>query len=116
MLKVKGLLSLKFRDRRISDQDIILKEYKSDELLTQENISYTLLEDYSNYKSFSIVLKDEYEGNYFNFKLVIKNELAKDIFIFLPSKINTSPKQKPQQRVYKPIPDAIEVPIEILEA
>ena len=116
-LNAKGerVIEFKIQNRSLSDQDIILKEYKSDILLTQENISYTLLEDYSNYKTFSIVLKDEYEGNYFNFKLVIKNELAKDIFIFLPSKINTSPKQKPQQRVYKPIPDAIEVPIEILE-
>lgn len=103
------VIEFKIQSPRISDQDIILKEYKSEELLTQENISYTLLEDYSNYKSFSIVLKDEYEGNYFNFKLVIKNELAKDIFIFLPSKINISPKKKPQQKVYKPIP------IEILE-
>ena len=109
------VIEFKIQSPRISDQDIILKEYKSEELLTQENISYTLLEDYSNYKSFSIVLKDEYEGNYFNFKLVIKNELAKDIFIFLPSKINISPKKKPQQKIYKPIPDEIEIPIEILE-
>ena len=109
------VIEFKIQSPRISDQDIILKEYKSEELLTQENISYTLLEDFSNYKSFSIVLKDEYEGNYFNFKLVIKNELAKDIFIFLPSKINISPKKKPQQKVYKPIPDEIEIPIEILE-
>lgn len=109
------VIEFKIQSPRISDQDIILKEYKSEELLTQENISYTLLEDYSNYKSFSIVLKDEYEGNYFNFKLVIKNELAKDIFIFLPSKINISPKKKPQQKIYKPIPDDIEIPIEILE-
>ena len=109
------VIEFKIQSPRISDQDIILKEYKSEELLTQENISYTLLEDYSNFKSFSIVLKDEYEGNYFNFKLVIKNELAKDIFIFLPSKINISPKKKPQQKIYKPIPDEIEIPIEILE-
>ena len=116
-LNAKGerVIEFKIQNPSLSDQDIILKEYKSEELLTQENISYTLLEDYSNYKSFSIVLKDEYEGNYFNFKLVIKNELAKDIFIFLPSKINISPKKKPQQKVYKPIPDEIEIPIEILE-
>ena len=116
-LNAKGerVIEFKIQSPIISNQDIILKEYKSEELLTQENISYTLLEDYSNYKSFSIVLKDEYEGNYFNFKLVIKNELAKDIFIFLPSKINILPKKKTQQKVYKPIPDDIEIPIEILE-
>ena len=116
-LNAKGerVIEFKIQSPIISNQDIILKEYKSEELLTQENISYTLLEDFSNYKSFSIVLKDEYEGNYFNFKLVIKNELAKDIFIFLPSKINILPKKKTQQKVYKPIPDDIEIPIEILE-
>ena len=59
-LNAKGerVIEFKIQSPRISDQDIILKEYKSEELLTQENISYTLLEDYSNYKSFSIVLKD----------------------------------------------------------
>ena len=86
--KGERVIEFKIQSTRISDKDILLKEYKSDDLLSEENISYTLLENFSNYKTFSIVLKDEYEGNYFNFKLVIKNELAKDIFIFLPSKIN----------------------------
>ena len=102
--KGERVIEFKIQSSRISDKDITLKEYKSDDLLSQENISYTLLENFSNYKTFSIVLKDEYEGNYFNFKLVIKNELAKDIFIFLPSKINTSPKIESQRTVYKPAP------------
>ena len=102
--KGERVIEFKIQSSRISDKDITLKEYKSDDLLSQENISYTLLENFSNYKTFSIVLKDEYEGNYFNFKLVIKNELAKDIFIFLPSKINTSPKIESQRTVYKPVP------------
>ena len=68
----------------------MLKEYKSDEPLNQTYVAYTLLEDFSNYKTYSIVLSNSYDANYFNFKLVIKNELAKDIFIFLPSKINSS--------------------------
>jgi len=102
--KGERVIEFKIQSSGISDKDITLKEYKSDDLLSQENISYTLLENFSNYKTFSIVLKDEYEGNYFNFKLVIKNELAKDIFIFLPSKINTSPKIESQRTVYKPAP------------
>ena len=102
--KGERVIEFKIQSTRISDKDILLKEYKSDDLLSEENISYTLLENFSNYKTFSIVLKDEYEGNYFNFKLVIKNELAKDIFIFLPSKINTSPKIESQRTVYKPVP------------
>jgi len=102
--KGERVIEFKIQSTRISDKDILLKEYKSDDLLSEENISYTLLENFSNYKTFSIVLKDEYEGNYFNFKLVIKNELAKDIFIFLPLKINTSPKIESQRTVYKPVP------------
>ena len=65
--KGERVIEFKIQSSRISDKDITLKEYKSDDLLSQENISYTLLENFSNYKTFSIVLKDEYEGNYFNF-------------------------------------------------
>ena len=84
------VIEFKIQNSRISDDDIMLKEYKSDEPLNQTYIAYTLLEDFSNYKTYSIVLSNSYDANYFNFKLVIKNELAKDIFIFLPSKINSS--------------------------
>ena len=84
------VIEFKIQNSRISDDDILLKEYKSDEPLNQAYIAYTLLEDFSNYKTYSIVLSNSYDANYFNFKLVIKNELAKDIFIFLPSKINSS--------------------------
>ena len=84
------VIEFKIQNSRISDDDILLKEYKSDEPLNQTYVAYTLLEDFSNYKTYSIVLNNSYDANYFNFKLVIKNELAKDIFIFLPSKINSS--------------------------
>ena len=87
------VIEFKIQNSRISDDDILLKEYKSDEPLNQAYIAYTLLEDFSNYKTYSIVLSNSYDANYFNFKLVIKNELAKDIFIFLPSKINSSPQR-----------------------
>jgi FimV-like protein len=79
------VVEFKIQNEDIKDQDIILKEYKSDDLLDKNYIAYTLLEDFSNYQSFSIVIKNNYEGNYFSFKLVIKDALAKDIFIFLPS-------------------------------
>ncbi|MEJ6767456.1 MAG: FimV/HubP family polar landmark protein, partial [Gammaproteobacteria bacterium] len=79
------VVEFKIQNEDIKDQDIILKEYKSDDLLNKNYIAYTLLEDFSNYQSFSIVIKNSYEGNYFSFKLIIKDALAKDIFIFLPS-------------------------------
>lgn len=96
------VIEFKIQNSRISDDDILLKEYKSDEPLNQTYIAYTLLEDFSNYKTYSIVLSNSYDANYFNFKLVIKNELAKDIFIFLPSKINSSLQKNFPSKPLKP--------------
>ncbi|MBL6818129.1 MAG: hypothetical protein O2846_04765 [Proteobacteria bacterium] len=96
------VIEFKIQNSRISDDDILLKEYKSDEPLNQTYIAYTLLEDFSNYKTYSIVLSNSYDANYFNFKLVIKNELAKDIFIFLPSKINSSLQKNVPSKPLKP--------------
>ena len=95
------VIEFKIQNSRISDDDILLKEYKSDEPLNQTYIAYTLLEDFSNYKTYSIVLSNSYDANYFNFKLVIKNELAKDIFIFLPSKINSSLQKNVPSKPFK---------------
>ena len=89
------VIEFKIQSSRISDKDITLKEYKSNELLNQENISYTLLEDFSTYKIYSIVLNNSYDGSYFNFKLVIEDQISKDIFIFLPSKLKSS-SEKPK--------------------
>lgn len=113
------VIEFKIQSARISDEDIILKEYKSNELLNQENISYTLLEDFSSYKTYSIVLNNSYDGNYFNFKLVIEDQISKDIFIFLPSKLNSSSKKPKPTQVYKPaiIEKSNDVPpMEILPA
>ena len=87
----------------IKDDDIFLQEYKSDELLKQDDISYTLLEDFSSYQTFSIVLENSYNEDYFSFKLVIKDEIAKDIFIFLPSKIKNEPKKSQPTKIYQPV-------------
>ena len=80
-----------------------MQEYKSDELLKQDDISYTLLEDFSSYQTFSIVLENSYNEDYFSFKLVIKDEIAKDIFIFLPSKIKNAPKKPQPTKIYQPV-------------
>jgi FimV-like protein len=42
--------------------------------------------DNDNFSKFSIVLSETYASDYFSFKLRVKDDLAKDIFIFLPSK------------------------------
>jgi len=97
------VIAFRIKGNNISDNDILLKEYKSDELLNLDYISYTLLEDFPSYQSFSIVLDNSYSEDYFSFKLVIKDELAKDIFIFLPSKVQNNAKQIQPTKIYQPV-------------
>ena len=105
------VIEFKIQDGKIEDSDIFLNEYKSDEALKNDYIAYTLLENFNSYQLFSIILKNEYESNYFSFKLILKDSLAKDIFIFLPSKINNTINQNEQARVYKPQPQKIKTEI-----
>jgi FimV-like protein len=97
------VVTFRIQGSSIKDDDIFLQEYKSDELLKQDDISYTLLEDFSSYQTFSIVLENSYNEDYFSFKLVIKDEIAKDIFIFLPSKIKNAPKKSQPTKIYQPV-------------
>ena len=97
------VVTFRIQGSGIKDDDIFLQEYKSDELLKQDDISYTLLEDFSSYQTFSIVLENSYNEDYFSFKLVIKDEIAKDIFIFLPSKIKNAPKKSQPTKIYQPV-------------
>ena len=97
------VVTFRIQGSSIKDDDIFLQEYKSDELLKQDDISYTLLEDFSSYQTFSIVLENSYNEDYFSFKLVIKDEIAKDIFIFLPSKIKNEPKKSQPTKIYQPV-------------
>lgn len=96
------VIEFRVKGNKISDDDILLKEYKSDEPINEDNISYTLLEDFNTHQSFSIVLENSYNEDYFSFKLVIKDELAKDIFIFLPSKIKNNINQNKPSKTYQP--------------
>jgi FimV-like protein len=97
------VVTFRIQGSSIKDDDIFLQEYKSDELLKQDDISYILLEDFSSYQTFSIVLENSYNEDYFSFKLVIKDEIAKDIFIFLPSKIKNAPKKPQPTKIYQPV-------------
>jgi len=62
------VVTFRIQGSSIKDDDIFLQEYKSDELLKQDDISYTLLEDFSSYQTFSIVLENSYNEDYFSFK------------------------------------------------
>ena len=81
------LIELKIENTKISDSDVILFKYKTNELIDKNDIAYTLIQDYEDYYTFTIALSESYLQDYFSFKININDEYIKDIFIFLPSKI-----------------------------
>jgi len=88
------IIELKIENANVSDSDIVLYEYKTNNPLDKNNISYTLLQNFEDYQVFAITLSDDYVEDYFSFKVNIKDEYIKDIFIFLPSKIRNSYREK----------------------
>ena len=94
--KDQRIIEFKIENESINDGDIILNEYKTNNPIDESFIAYTLINDYGNYQTFTIVLDDEYLEDYFSFKILIKENFAKDIFIYLPSKVrNTFNNSKP---------------------
>ena len=49
------VIAFKIQDGKVEDSDIFLNEYKSDEALKNDYISYTLLENFNSYQLFSII-------------------------------------------------------------
>jgi hypothetical protein len=90
------VIEFRIDSESINDGDVVLNEYKTNNKIDESFIAYTLINNYGNYQTFSIILDDEYIEDYFSFKILIKENFAKDIFIFLPSKIrNTFSNSKP---------------------
>ena len=79
------VIELKVKDTNLDDKDIQLLEYRSEELIDNSKIEYTILKDNDSFYEFLIALSDTYVSDYFNFKIKIKDSFSKDIFIFLPS-------------------------------
>ena len=52
------LIELKIENTKISDSDIILFKYKTNELLDKNDIAYTLIQDYEDYHTFTIALSE----------------------------------------------------------
>ena len=84
------VIEFRIENERINDGDITLNEYKTNNPINESFIEYTLLNDFGNYYTFTIVLDDEYLEDYFSFKILIKENFAKDIFIYLPSKVRNT--------------------------
>ncbi len=84
------IIEFRIEKEFIRDRDIVINEYKTTEPINETFIEYTLINDFGNFQTFSIVLANEYQEDYFSFNIVIKESFSKDIFIFLPSKVRSS--------------------------
>ena len=89
------VIEIKIQDANIKDDDIFLNQYKSSDPISEADITYTLIENFGSYQTFTIVLSEQYLEDYFSFKLRIKDKFEKDIFIFLPSKIRNYNSNQP---------------------
>ena len=92
------VIEIKIQDANIKDDDIFLNQYKSSDPINEADITYTLIENFGSYQTFTIVLSEQYLEDYFSFKLRIKDKFEKDIFIFLPSKIRNYNSNQPLAR------------------
>ena len=84
------VIELKIKNANAKDSEIFINEYKSEDIINDNLIQYTLLENFGDYQTFKIVLSSNYFEDYFSFQINIKEEFKKDIFIFLPSKSRRS--------------------------
>ena len=84
------VIELKIKNANVKDSEIFINEYKSEDIIDDNLIKYTLLENFDDYQTFKIVLSSNYFEDYFSFQINIKDKLKKDIFIFLPSKSRRS--------------------------
>lgn len=97
------VIELKIQNADLRDGDILLKEYKTDNIIDETNIDYTLINSFESYQIFTIALSKDYEEDYFSFKISIKDSFSKDIFIFLPSKIRNFYQENPDKKTYETI-------------
>ena len=84
------IIEFRIEKEFIRDRDIVINEYKTKDPINDTFIEYTLINDFGNFQTFSIVLANEYQEDYFSFNIAIKESFSKDIFIFLPSKVRSS--------------------------
>ena len=92
------IIEFRINDEKIQDDDIVIKAYKSDDILEYQDFAYLILKNYEDYQILEITIDNNFEENYFSFRIEIFNEVSKDIFVFLPSRLIDS-----EQKVTKNI-------------
>ena len=97
------VIEIKIQNADLRDGDISLNEYKTDDIIDETNIDYTLINSFESYQTFTIVLSKDYQDDYFSFKISIKDSFSKDIFIFLPSKIRNFYQENTDKNTFETI-------------
>ncbi len=97
------VIEIKIQNADLRDGDISLNEYKTDDIIDETNIDYTLINSFESYQTFTIVLSKDYQDDYFSFKISIKDNFSKDIFIFLPSKIRNFYQENADKNTFETI-------------
>ena len=77
------IIEFRINDEKIQDDDIVIKAYKSDDILEYQDFAYLILKNYEDYQILEIIIDNKFEENYFSFRIEISNEVSKDIFVFL---------------------------------
>jgi hypothetical protein len=76
------VIELKIQNDNIKDGDVVLYEYKTLNLINENDIAYTLIEDFENYQTFKIILSESYQEDYFSFKIKLKMTYKRYLYFF----------------------------------
>ena len=69
------IIEFRIEKETIRDGDIVINEYKTKDPINETFIEYTLINDFGNFQTFSIVLANEYQEDYFSFWDVTNEDL-----------------------------------------
>ena len=83
----------------LSENDIELNDFKSNDPLSETALEYLLFEDVETFKRLTLALPVNFQDTYFSFRLRAGDQISKDIFIFLPQ--NTLKKQSASELSFK---------------
>ena len=83
----------------LSENDIELNDFKSNDSLSDAALEYLLFEDMDIFKRLTLALPANFQDTYFSFRLRAGDQTSKDIFIFLPQ--NSLKEQSPRELSFK---------------
>jgi hypothetical protein len=61
------IIEFRINDEKIQDDDIVIKAYKSDDILEYQDFAYLILKNYEDYQILEIIIDNKFEENYICF-------------------------------------------------